>query len=78
MCQKISIITVTYNNAKTVEETILSILRQKYPYLEYIIVYSASKDDTLAIIIHNGTKKEAFLQDLLPELESGYSRRIHS
>lgn len=35
---KISIITITYNSEKTLEDTIQSVARQNYPDLEYIIV----------------------------------------
>ena len=44
---KISIITITYNSEKTLEDTIQSVARQNYPDLEYIIVDGGSKDATL-------------------------------
>lgn len=47
---KISIITITYNSAETVEETIQSVLSQDYPDIEYIIVDGKSKDNTIQII----------------------------
>ena len=47
---KISIITITYNSEKTVEETIKSVLLQGYPNLEYIIIDGDSKDQTLDIV----------------------------
>lgn len=47
---KISIITVTYNSAATLEETIQSVIKQDYPDIEYIIVDGKSTDDTLKII----------------------------
>ena len=46
----ISIITATYNSAKTVRDTFESVLRQTYKDIEYIIVDGASKDETVAII----------------------------
>ena len=46
----ITIITATYNSAKTVKDTFESILRQSYTDYEYIIIDGASKDDTLALI----------------------------
>ena len=46
----ISIITVCYNAAKTVENTILSVLNQTYPNIEYIIIDGGSTDGTLDII----------------------------
>lgn len=47
---KISIITVCFNSAETIEDTILSVLAQSYPDIEYIVVDGASKDNTLEII----------------------------
>ena len=47
---KVSIITVCYNSAKTLEHTIQSVLGQDYPEIEYIVVDGASKDGTLEII----------------------------
>ena len=47
---KISIITVSYNSAKTIEDTITSILNQDYPDIEYIIIDGASTDGTMKIV----------------------------
>lgn len=47
---KISIITITYNSERTVDETLISVVSQDYPNLEYIIIDGGSKDSTLSII----------------------------
>lgn len=47
---KISIITITYNSEKTLEDTIRSIAKQQYANLEYLIVDGGSSDRTLDII----------------------------
>ena len=47
---KVSIITITYNSERTLEETIKSVLSQDYSNVEYIIVDGKSKDGTLAIV----------------------------
>lgn len=47
---KISIITVTYNSAATLKDTIESVRKQDYKNIEYIIVDGASKDNTVDII----------------------------
>ena len=47
---KISIITPCLNSAKTIRQTIESVLNQTYQDIEYIIVDGASTDGTLEII----------------------------
>jgi glycosyltransferase involved in cell wall biosynthesis len=47
---KISLITVVYNRAATIEQTIRSVMEQTYPHIEYIVVDGASTDGTLNII----------------------------
>ena len=47
---KVSIITVSFNSAKTIADTIESVLSQDYPEIEYIIVDGNSSDDTVKII----------------------------
>ena len=47
---KVSIITVSFNSAKTIADTIESVLSQDYPEIEYIVVDGGSTDDTVQII----------------------------
>jgi glycosyltransferase involved in cell wall biosynthesis len=53
---KISLITVTYNSAATLDETIRSVISQDYPALEYIIKDGVSSDATLHIAGSHGEK----------------------
>lgn len=45
----ISIVTITYNAARTLQRTLDSVARQSYQHLEHLIVDGASSDDTVAI-----------------------------
>ena len=47
---KISVITVCYNAVETIEKTMLSVLNQTYPSIEYIIIDGGSTDGTVDII----------------------------
>ena len=47
---KVSIITVSFNSAKTIAGTIESVLSQDFPEIEYIIIDGDSSDDTVKII----------------------------
>jgi glycosyltransferase involved in cell wall biosynthesis len=47
---KISIVTITYNNAAELPATIESVIAQTYPNLEYVVIDGASKDNSVEII----------------------------
>ena len=47
---KISIITVVYNNERTIKDALDSVLGQTYKNVEYVIIDGKSKDNTVSII----------------------------
>lgn len=47
---KISVITVAYNSAATIRDTIESVLSQTHPDIEHIIIDGASEDGTMDVV----------------------------
>ncbi|MBA3681038.1 MAG: glycosyltransferase [Bacteroidetes bacterium] len=60
---KISIITITFNSAATIEQTINSVLDQSYENIEYIIVDGGSTDKTLEVIEKYKSKISKFVSE---------------
>lgn len=60
---KISIITVCFNSAETIEDTIKSVLSQNYKDIEYIVVDGGSTDGTIDIVKGYGDKIGVFLSE---------------
>ena len=48
--KKISVLTPTYNDAKSIEETLMSLINQTYSNWEHIIIDDGSTDNTKSII----------------------------
>jgi glycosyltransferase involved in cell wall biosynthesis len=70
---KISIVTPTFNQGQYIQQTIDSILDQKYPNLEYIIIDGGSTDNTVEII----KKYEKYLSFWISEKDNGQSHAIN-
>ena len=63
----ISIITICYNAAATIEKTLQSVTEQDYPNIEYLIIDGQSKDNTLEIV----ARYEAHISKVISEPDKG-------
>ena len=70
---RITVITPSYNQGQYIEETILSVINQDYPDLEYIIMDGGSTDNTVEII----KKYENKITCWVSEKDSGQSNAIN-
>lgn len=70
---RISIVTPSYNQASYIGWTVRSVLLQRYPNLEYLVLDGASKDDTMDVL----NRYADHLAYLVSEKDKGQSDAIH-
>jgi FkbM family methyltransferase len=70
---KVSVVTVSYNQGKYIEDCLNSVLSQDYPNLEYIVVDAVSSDGTVDIL----RRYEHRLARLIIEKDQGQSAGLN-
>jgi len=70
---KISIVTPSYNQGEYIEQTILSVINQNYPNLEFIIIDGGSTDNTVHVV----KKYEQHISYWVSEPDKGQSDAIN-
>lgn len=73
---KISIITVSYNSAQTIKDSIESVLSQDYPNIEYIIIDAGSEDGTVEIVNSFGASVQYFISEKDDGIYDGMNKGI--
>ncbi|RZK81235.1 MAG: glycosyltransferase [Pedobacter sp.] len=63
MQPRLSVITIVYNNVKDIERTMLSVLNQTYPNIEYIVIDGNSTDGTKDTIYQHKEKLAQFISE---------------
>lgn len=66
---KITVVTVSYNSEKTIEDTINSVLGQNYVNLDYVIIDGCSTDATMDIV----NRYRPYLGTVISEKDKGIS-----
>lgn len=75
---KISIITVVYNNERTIKDALESVLGQTYKDIEYVIIDGKSKDNTVSIIKEYENKLGYFVSEKDNGLYDAMNKGIQS
>jgi glycosyltransferase involved in cell wall biosynthesis len=71
----VSIVTPSYNHGLFIEETLLSVKNQDYPYIEHIVIDGGSKDNTVKILRRYASE---YNMRWISEVDDGQSEAINN
>ncbi len=74
--KSISIVTVCKNSALTIVDTIISVLEQEHPGLEYIIIDGVSNDGTQEMVRSFGCKIDTFVSEQDDGIADAFNKGI--
>ncbi len=74
MWPKITVVTPNLNGGSTLQATIDSVVNQRYPNLEYIVVDGGSTDNSLEVIYENARYIDVFLRGRDRNLYDGIAK----
>ena len=60
---KVSVITVAFNSAATIADTLASVAAQTHPDIEHIVIDGASTDNTVALVRQHGTRVASLVSE---------------
>ncbi|HWL00288.1 MAG TPA: glycosyltransferase family 2 protein [Parapedobacter sp.] len=60
---RLTVITVVYNNVNDIERTLLSVISQTHPYIEYIVIDGASTDGTADVVNRYADRIARFISE---------------
>lgn len=73
---KISVVTISYNSKDTIEDTILSVIKQEYVPKEYIVIDGRSDDGTTDIIQKYGDHIDFYLSEKDNGISDAFNKGI--
>jgi glycosyltransferase involved in cell wall biosynthesis len=60
---KVTVITVCFNSAASIEDTLTSVARQTHPDIEHIVIDGASTDGTVDVVLERGKHVERLISE---------------
>ena len=72
----ISLITASYNSARTITDTLRSVNRQTWPEIEYLVVDGGSKDDTMEIVAREGARVTSAVSEQDKGIYDAYNKGL--